>query len=113
MLPTGTSFLTAFLAFCSLEGFRYPSILPLLTQLEEHLRRQANILANARTAPHHRPYPTLARILRAQVLELRSVVTPAALAALGDALASRLCTPRMLPLSSIHPAVPEFRKALS
>jgi 1-acyl-sn-glycerol-3-phosphate acyltransferase len=88
MLPTGTSFFDSFFGILLAGGIPIPIYPPLrLTQLEEHLRRQANILANARTVllitvPEAQP---LARILRAQVLELRSVVTPAALAALGDA----------------------------
>ena len=63
----------------------YPPLRP--AQLEEHLRRQAAILANARTillitVPEAQ---ALARLLRAQVLDLRSVVTAQALAAHGDA----------------------------
>lgn len=87
MLPTGASFFDSFFGILLAGGIPIPIYPPLrLTQLEEHLRRQATILANACTVllitvPEAQP---LARILRSQVLELRSVVTPATLAALGD-----------------------------
>jgi 1-acyl-sn-glycerol-3-phosphate acyltransferase len=87
MLPTGTSFFDSFFGILLAGGIPIPIYPPFrLAQLEEHLRRQAHILANARTVllitvPEAQP---LARILRSQVLELRSVVTAATLATHGE-----------------------------
>jgi 1-acyl-sn-glycerol-3-phosphate acyltransferase len=96
MLPTSASFFDSFVGILLAGGIPVPIYPPLRpTQLEEHLRRQAAILANARTVllitvPEAQ---ALARLLRSQVLDLRSVVTPQALAASGDSYTP----PRVLP----------------
>jgi 1-acyl-sn-glycerol-3-phosphate acyltransferase len=96
MLPTGASFFDSFFGILLAGGIPIPIYPPFrLTQLEEHLHRQAHILANARTVllitvPEAQP---LARLLRSQVLELRSVVTAATLTTHGDSF----------PRPSVHP----------
>jgi 1-acyl-sn-glycerol-3-phosphate acyltransferase len=88
MFPTSRSFFDSFFGILLAGGIPVPIYPPFRpAQLEEHLRRQVNILANARTVmlitvPEAQP---LARLLRSQVLELRQVVTAEALAARGGA----------------------------
>jgi acyl carrier protein len=84
MLPTSRSFFESFCGILLAGGIPVPIYPPFRpAQLEDHLRRQANILANARTVmlitvPEAQP---LARLLRSQVVELRHVVTAQSLAA--------------------------------
>jgi 1-acyl-sn-glycerol-3-phosphate acyltransferase len=86
MFPTSRSFFDSFFGILLAGGIPVPIYPPFRpAQLEEHLRRQATILANARTVmlitiPEAQP---LARLLRSQVVELRQVVTPEGLAAQG------------------------------
>jgi 1-acyl-sn-glycerol-3-phosphate acyltransferase len=78
MLPTCQQYFESFFGILLAGGIPvtiYPPVRP--SQLEDHLRRQAGILSNARsvmliTVPEARP---LARLLQAQVSGLRSVVT--------------------------------------
>jgi 1-acyl-sn-glycerol-3-phosphate acyltransferase len=78
MLPTSQDFFESFLGILLAGGIPVPIYPPMRrSQLEDHLRRQAGILRNARsvmlvTVPEAKP---LARLLRAQVAELRRVVT--------------------------------------
>ncbi|MDH5512180.1 MAG: AMP-binding protein [Gammaproteobacteria bacterium] len=82
MLPTGREYFTSFFGVLLAGGIPVPIYPPLRpAQIEEHLRRHARILDNALaavliTVAEARP---LARLLRAQVTRLRSVVTPAEL----------------------------------
>jgi 1-acyl-sn-glycerol-3-phosphate acyltransferase len=84
MLPTGRGFFDSFVGTLMAGGIPVPIYPPARpSQLEDHLRRQAGILANARsvlliTVPEAQ---RLARLLQAQVTELRSVVTVDELAA--------------------------------
>jgi len=79
MLPTGRDYLYSFFGILLAGGVPvpiYPPVRP--SQIEDHLRRHAGILANARavlliTVPEARP---VARLLRAQVEKLLGVVTP-------------------------------------
>ena len=79
MLPTGREYFTSFFGVLLAGGIPVPIYPPLRpAQIEEHLRRHARILDNAAavvliTVAEAR---ALARLLRAQVARLRSVVTP-------------------------------------
>jgi acyl carrier protein len=83
MLPTGRDYLYSFFGILLAGGVPvpiYPPVRP--SQIEDHLRRHAGILANARavlliTVPEARP---VARLLKAQVEKLLGVVTPRELA---------------------------------
>ncbi|HVS04374.1 MAG TPA: AMP-binding protein, partial [Thermoanaerobaculia bacterium] len=85
MLPSGLDYFASFFGILRAGGVpvpQYPPARP--SQLEDHLRRQAGILANARarlliTVDAVKP---LARLLQARAPELAGVVTPADLA--GD-----------------------------
>jgi len=84
MLPTGRSFFEAFFGVLYAGGVPVPIYPPFRpAQLEDHLRRQAAILANAGTslllaAPEARG---VAALLRAQVPSLREIESVAALSA--------------------------------
>jgi len=79
MLPTGREYFTSFFGVILAGGIPVPIYPPLRpAQIEEHLRRHARILDNAAavaliTVAVARP---VARLLRAHVSKLRSVVTP-------------------------------------
>ncbi len=83
MLPTGRDYLYSFFGILLAGGVPvpiYPPVRP--TQIEDHLRRHAGILANARvvlliTVPEARP---VARLLKAQVDKVLGIVTPRELA---------------------------------
>ncbi|MCK5479631.1 MAG: AMP-binding protein [Gammaproteobacteria bacterium] len=83
MLPTGRDYLYSFIGILLAGGVPvpiYPPVRP--SQLEDHLRRHAGILGNARavlliTVPEAQ---RVARLLKAQVEQLRSIVTPQELA---------------------------------
>lgn len=83
MLPTGRSFFESFFGILLAGGIPVPIYPPLRrSQIEEHLRRQAGILNNARTVilitfPEAQP---LTHLLRSQVVALRNVVTTEELA---------------------------------
>ncbi|MDX1697832.1 MAG: AMP-binding protein, partial [Thiohalobacterales bacterium] len=83
MLPTGREYLFSFFGVLLAGGVPVPIYPPARpSQIEDHLRRHAGILDNARTVllitvAEARP---LARLLRSQVRELRSIVTPQELA---------------------------------
>lgn len=88
MLPTGRDYLFCFIGILLAGGIPVPVYPPArLSQIEDHLRRHAGILANAQvslliTVPEAQP---VARLLKSQVPELRSVVTPeAVLASVAD-----------------------------
>ncbi len=78
MLPTGRDFFEGFYGILLAGGIPVPIYPPMRrSQLEEHLRRQAGILANARTVmlitvPEARP---LALLLRSLVTELHTIIT--------------------------------------
>ncbi|MEX1082748.1 MAG: AMP-binding protein [Xanthobacteraceae bacterium] len=80
MLPTSVDFFTAFFGILYAGGIPVPIYPPMrMSQLEDHLRRQAGILRNAGaclliTMPEGR---RLAGLLRAQVETLRAVVSVA------------------------------------
>ena len=80
MLPTGRDYFFSFYGILIAGGIPVPIYPPLrLAQLEDHMRRHAGILANARvtmmiTVPEAKP---VAILLRSQVPSLRSVMTPA------------------------------------
>ncbi|TDF67422.1 AMP-binding protein [Cupriavidus sp. L7L] len=88
MLPTGRDFFDVFF------GALYAGCIPVplypparLSQIEDHMRRSAGILANAEaailvTAPPAKP---LLRLLRPQCAALRQILAPADLSAAGDA----------------------------
>jgi len=82
MLPTSREYFFCFYGILLAGAIPVPIYPPLrASQIEEHLRRHARILANARatlliTVPEARP---LAQLLRAQTPELRHVVTVAEL----------------------------------
>jgi len=88
MLPTGVPYLETFVAVLLAGGVAVPIYPPeRATQIEDHLRRHASILDNARArllvAPAHaRP---VARLLRDQVASLDAAVTPEELSAASDA----------------------------
>ena len=89
MLPTGSDFFEVFF------GALYAGCVPVplypparLTQIEDHMRRSAGILANAEAAilvtlPAAKP---LLRLLRARCPSLRQVLTPADFGKTGSAL---------------------------
>ncbi len=78
MLPTSREYFYCFYGVLQAGGIPVPIYPPMrASQIEEHLRRHARILANAQTAilivvAEAKP---LARLLRLQVKELRAVVT--------------------------------------
>ncbi|MEK7759547.1 MAG: AMP-binding protein, partial [Pseudomonadota bacterium] len=82
MLPTSREYFFCFYGILLAGAIPVPIYPPLrASQIEEHLRRHARILANARatlliTVPEARP---LAQLLRAQTPDLRHVVTVAEL----------------------------------
>jgi len=84
MLPTMPEYFTSYFGILLAGGVPVPIYPPArLSQLEEHVRRHAGILANAETGllitvPEAMP---VARLLEASVPVLRRVVTPAALGA--------------------------------
>ncbi len=86
MLPTALEYFHSFLGVLLAGGVPLPIYPPARpSHIEDHLRRHARILDNARTAilitvPQAK---TAARLLRMQVLSLRDIVTPEEL--LGDA----------------------------
>jgi 1-acyl-sn-glycerol-3-phosphate acyltransferase len=90
MLPTGREYLLSFFAVLIAGGVPVPIYPPVrLAQIEDHLRRHVGILSNAGariliTVPEARP---LARLLKAQVKDLRHVVSVQQLLAARDALA--------------------------
>ena len=83
MLPTGRDYLYSFFGILLAGGVPVPIYPPLRpSQIEDHLRRHAGILGNARavlliTVPEAQ---RVARLLKAQVEQLRSIVTPQELA---------------------------------
>ena len=82
MLPTGCDYLAAFLAVQMTGAIPVPIYPPArMSQLEDHVRRHAGILANARARMLVTFAPALgvSRLLTAQVPGLRSVVDVAAL----------------------------------
>jgi 1-acyl-sn-glycerol-3-phosphate acyltransferase len=91
MLPTGVGLFEAFAGILWAGGVPVPIYPPLrATQIEDHLRRQANILDNAQAVllvTDQRVLPA-ARILRAGVPSLRGVTTVDELAGTGG-----VCTP--------------------
>jgi len=82
MLPTSLEYFFCFYGILLAGAIPVPIYPPVrASQIEEHLRRHARILANARatlliTVPEARP---VAQLLRAQSPELRRIVTPAEL----------------------------------
>jgi len=80
MLPTGADYFLSFFGILLAGGTPVPIYPPLRpSQLEEHLRRHARLLANAQTValitvPEAKP---VARLLQSQVEDLRHVVTVA------------------------------------
>ena len=84
MLPTGKDYLFTFFGILIVGGIPVPIYPPArLSQIEDHLRRHAGILANSQarlliTIPEAKP---LSLLLRARADDLRAVVTPADLAA--------------------------------
>jgi 1-acyl-sn-glycerol-3-phosphate acyltransferase len=88
MLPTGRDYFCCFTGVLLAGGVPvpiYPPVRP--SQIEDHLRRHAGILANALavmlvTVPEAKP---VARLLQVQVESLRSVVTAAELSGAGRA----------------------------
>jgi len=88
MLPTGRDYFCCFTGVLLAGGVPvpiYPPVRP--SQIEDHLRRHASILANALavmlvTVPEAKP---VARLLQAQVESLRNVVTAAELSGGGRA----------------------------
>jgi acyl carrier protein len=89
MLPTGREFFAGFFGILLAGGIPVPIYPPArLSQIEDHLRRQIRILANAGivaliTVSEAR---SLARLLRAQVDSLHSVLTVEALSQSGGSL---------------------------
>jgi len=86
MLPTSLEYFFSYFGVLRAGGIPVPVYPPArVSQIEEHLRRHARILANAQaalliTVPEAKP---LARLLRLQVEGLRSVTTVAELTATG------------------------------
>jgi len=97
MLPTGLDYFFSFFGVLRAGGIPVPVYPPArVSQIEEHLRRHARILANAQatiliTVPEAKP---LARLLRLHVEGLHSVTTVAELAATGA---------QLKPVASIQP----------
>ncbi|MCB1801110.1 MAG: AMP-binding protein, partial [Gammaproteobacteria bacterium] len=88
MLPTGRDYLQSFLGILLAGGVPVPIYPPLRpAQLEDHLRRHAGILNNAAVVLliTVREARTVAALLRAQVPELRAVVTAEELVVQGGA----------------------------
>lgn len=89
MLPTGREYLLSFFGILLAGGVPVPIYPPVrLTQIEDHLRRHVGILSNARvpiliTVPQAR---ALARLLKAHVACLRSVVAVEELMRSGNGL---------------------------
>lgn len=87
MLPTGRDYLFSYLGIMMAGGVPVPIYPPVrAAQLEDHLKRQTGVLANARTpilitVPEARQ---VARLLRARVPELREVLTRSDLAEADD-----------------------------
>ncbi len=82
MLPTSRDYLFSFFAILMAGGVPVPIYPPLRpSQLEDHLRRHAGILANAGAALliTVEQAKGVARLLKSQVVGLRAVVTPAEL----------------------------------
>jgi len=86
MLPTGAAFLECFMGILLAGGVPVPIYPPLrASQIEDHLRRQAHIVANARAVlliTDEQALPA-ARILRAGARELRAALTVVGLRATG------------------------------
>jgi len=86
MLPTCRDYLFSFFGILLAGGIPVPIYPPArASQIEEHLRRHASILANANTVflitvPEAQ---VVARLLKAQVESLRNVITPGELAVYG------------------------------
>lgn len=86
MLPSGLAFFVAYLGILLAGGVPVPIYPPMrASQIEEHLRRQAGILANCRavaliTVPEAK---LLSRLLQAELPALRRVSTPEALEQAG------------------------------
>lgn len=79
MLPTGREYLACFLAVLAAGGVPVPIYPPArMSQIEEHLRRHARILANAAAVLMITVGQALgvAQLLRAAVPSLRSILTP-------------------------------------
>jgi 1-acyl-sn-glycerol-3-phosphate acyltransferase len=90
MLPTGPGFFHAFFAALLVGAVPVPIYPPArLSQIEEHVRRQAGILSNAqaRILISDESVRQAARLLRLQVAGLRAVVTVAELSEAGAASA--------------------------
>lgn len=88
MLPTGPEYFLAFFGALLAGGIPVPMYPPVrLTQIEDHLRRQAGILSNCLAAVLVTTEDTavMAGLLKAQVPTLRHVVTPENLAVSGSA----------------------------
>ena len=87
MLPTGRAFFESFFGVLLAGGVPVPIYPPMRpSQIEDHMRRQAGILSNARTVMMITVSEAqlLARLLRPQVETLRHVVTSQELEALSD-----------------------------
>jgi 1-acyl-sn-glycerol-3-phosphate acyltransferase len=88
MLPTSLEFFATYYGILMAGGIPVPIYPPFrMSQIEDHLRRQAGILANCEarvlvTVPEAK---LVARLLRGDVPTLRHVVTPAELAVHGNA----------------------------
>ncbi|MDA7087615.1 AMP-binding protein [Pseudomonas sp. SA3-5] len=94
MLPTGRDFLYGFFGILLAGGVPVPIYPPMrLSQIEEHLRRQAGILANAEATMllTVSEAKLLARLLKPQIPSLREIATVAELCAEPG---SFLATPR-------------------
>ncbi len=89
MLPTGRDYLFSFFGILLAGGIPVPIYPPArASQIEEHLRRHASILANANTVilitvPEAQ---VVARLLKAQVEKLGNVITPGDLTVHGMAV---------------------------
>lgn len=97
MLPTGREFFAAFFGILLAGGIPVPIYPPArLSQIEDHLRRQIRILANAGIVAliTVSEAQSLARLLRAQIDSLRSVLTVEALSRRGESLNRYLARPR-------------------
>ena len=89
MLPTGREFFAAFFGILLAGGIPVPIYPPArLSQIEDHLRRQIRILANAGIVAliTVSEAQSLARLLRAQIHSLHSVLTVEALSHSGESL---------------------------
>jgi 1-acyl-sn-glycerol-3-phosphate acyltransferase len=95
VLPTGADFFRTFLGILLAGGVPVPLYPPMrMAQIEEHLDRQAAILANA-GAPFLITVPEglgAARLLRARLPALRALLSPQELAAEGGRLHQRRAT---------------------